>query len=51
MHSWTDLFGIMDGMDGMDGMAFGVGATRRVALGSLVRPDQVGKRRQTGGEK
>ena len=37
-----DLMDWMDGMDGMDGIVSGVGTTRRVALGCLVRPDQRG---------
>ena len=39
---WMDWMEGMDGMDGMDGIVSGVGTTRRVALGCLVRADQRG---------
>ena len=44
-----DHIDLMDGMDGMDGIVSGVGTTRRVALGCLVRADQRGTEGRQGG--
>ena len=42
LMDWMDWMDWMEGMDGMDGIVSGVGTTRRVALGCLVRADQRG---------